>query len=225
MTSLGFDNITESTGSNGGYLRTPGIQMNATFVGLEYVFSEAWEGFDIKMLTSDGKVFNERTFGANIDKVYPKNKWADGKQVGMETKQEAFDRVNQEISTKIYHLASCFVDRDTLKSTVRNVKDLKDLIDKTNKAMAQGDTDKKVNFLTMWKNSPTKQKSNLILADRIKWVEPTRFSEAGTPLVATISLSKYQLENNMIEKYPYQGAGAPQTAETILGGAADDLPF
>lgn len=220
--SLGFDNIPDSTG---GYLREAGLQTEATFVALKYVFDANWEGFDIELLTGDGKQFRERTFGANPEKVFPKPKWEGSKQVGMETKEEAYDRVQSEISKKLLHLAAAFVDKVTLKEKVKNVKDLKDFIDKINKAL-EGNTDKKVNFLAIWKNSEQKQRSNLIIADRTQWIEATKYTETGTMMKPAISLTNYQLVNGLKEKYPYNGgAEVVDTDASVVGADSSDLPF
>jgi hypothetical protein len=223
MSNLGFDNIQEK----GGYLRQAGVNMDATFVALTYVANENWEGFDIELSTADGKMFRERTFGANIEKVFPKAKYQDGRQIGTETKQEAFERVQAELSKKLYHLAACFVRKDVLKEKVKSVRDLKDLVEKVNKAMAEAGTDRKINFLTMWKNSDIKQRSNLILADRIQWCEPTTYGSNGEVMNAKINFTQYQIANNMKEKYPYNANESGQTSDAIIGGsqAVDDLPF
>jgi hypothetical protein len=220
--SLGFDNIPVG----GGYLRQAGIQMAARFIALTYVANESWEGFDIELETAEGKLFRERTFGANIEKVFPKQKYQNGQAVGMETKQEAFERVQNDISKKLFYLASAFVTRNVLKEKVKNVKDLKDMVDKVNQALAEANLDQRVNFLTMWKNSDSKQRSNLILADRVQWIEATRYN-GETPMNAGISLTKYQLDNNMVEKYPYNGNNESTATESALLGSqgVDDLPF
>jgi hypothetical protein len=85
-----------------------------------------------------------------------------------------------------------------------------------------------VNFLTIWKNSESKKKSNLILADKTKWCEATQFDAQGRPLPASIKLTSYQLNNNVIEKYPYNSnAEANATSDAIVGSApaVADLPF
>jgi hypothetical protein len=223
---FGFDNITDNT-SNGGFLRNAGIQMNASFGALTYIFSENWEGFDIELMTEDGKTFRERTFAPNIDKVFPKNKYADGKMIGTETMQEAYDRVSKEINTKVFHLANVFVPKEDLQKGVKNASTFKEFIDKVNKVMAMHGTDKKVNFLTMWKNSETKRRSNLIIADKIKWIEETRFNADGSVAPAKIALSKYQMEKNMTEQFPYNANNeSTQTSSAIINnGGNDDLPF
>ena len=219
--SFGFDNVAEQ---KKGYLRQAGVQMNAKFVGLTYVANEQWEALDIELQTEDGKIFTERTFGPNIDKVFPKPKWAEGKQVGMETREEAYKRVENDISQKLFYLALCFTDSATLKEKVVGCRDLRELVAKVNGVIAQaGDaTAIPLNFLTIWKNSDTKQRSNLIIADRVRWVEPTKFDGEGKVMPATIKLSTYQANNNMVEKYPYNGNTAP--AATPQASTAD-LPF
>lgn len=219
MTGFNFDNFS----TEGGYLRQAGLQTNATFKGLVYVAENAWEGFDIKFQTSDGKEFRERTFGADINKVYPRNKYdKNGQLIGPETKQEAFDRTNEDIARKLWYLGTCFVQPDVLKPKLKGARDLKELVDKLNKAI-EGHTDKKVNFLTIWKNNDNKKRSVLILADKVRWCEPTRFN-GSEPLPAGIKLTKSQLEKNMEEKYPYNGNSTVTTDAPIINGG-EDLPF
>lgn len=217
--SFGFDNVAEQ---KKGYLRTAGIQMNARFVGLNYVANEQWEALDIELQTEDGKIFTERTFGPNIDKVFPKPKWENGKQVGMETREEAYKRVENDISQKLFYLALCFTDSATLKERVVGCRDLRELVQKVNSVIGNV-ADTPLNFLTIWKNSDAKQRSNLIIADRIKWVEPTKFDAEQKPMSAGIKLSSYQANNNMTEKYPYNGNTAPASAAPQASTA--DLPF
>ncbi len=223
--SLGFGNVPE-VGTTGSYLRSAGTQVGGKFKALTYVFTEAWEGFDIEMETADGKMFRERTFGADPEKVYPRAKYEKGVQVGMETKAEAFDRVQTEISTKIFQLASSFVPAETLRDACNTARDLKELVDKTNKLLSGTDTTIPVNFVTMWKNSDSKQKSNLIIADKVKWVEASKVNTDGTIAPANVRLSAYQQKNNTVEKYPYQGANSTVTSDAAVANAApDDLPF
>jgi hypothetical protein len=219
--SFGFDNIPERKG----YLRQAGLQLNATFIGLSYNATEAYEYFDIEFETEDGRMFRERTFGPNIDKVFPKAKYENGEQVGTETKQEAFDRLHEEISRKLYYLATCFVKPDALAG-IKGVSQLKTVIDKMNQAIA-GHTEKRVNFLTIWKNSPSKEKSNLIIADKVKWCEATKYDGEGKVLPATITLTSYQKNNCMVEQYPYNGSSneSVKTDAPIIAGGGDDLPF
>ena len=220
---LGFSSIPERTG----YLRQAGLQQNAKFVGLTYNATEDYEYFDIEFECADGKMFRERTFGANIEKVFPRTKWENGKQVGTETKQEAYDRTQDEISKKLFELASCFVTRGTLKEKVSSARDLRELVGKVNSVIGDPSGLPHVNFLTIWKNSDGKKKSNLILADKTKWCEATQFDGQGRPLPAAIKLTTYQLNNNVIEKYPYN-SNAEATAEgsLVVGEPAPtDLPF
>lgn len=219
---LGFDNIPEKKG----YLRQAGLHQDARFVGLIYTANEAWEGFDIEFETADGKLFRERTFGADINKVYPRTKWENGKQIGTETKQEAFDRTQEEISRKLFDLASCFVRKDVLKEKVRSASTLKELVDKVNGAIGSYDSLPRVNFLTIWKNSDSRKKSNLIIADKVKWCEPAQFDANSRVLPATIKLNNYQAANCVIEKYPYQSSESVSSTDTVVGGGtSDDLPF
>jgi len=216
---FGFSNVAEQ---KKGYLRAAGVQQNAKFVGLTYTANEQWEAMDIELQTEDGKVFTERTFGPNIEKVFPKAKWEGGKQVGTETKQEAFNRVSDEISAKLFHLAACFVDRETLKNGIKDCRDLKELVEKVNSVIkASGNAERSINFLTIWKNSEGKQRSNLIIADKVKWVEPTQFGAEGQIAPANIKLNAYQLNNCMVEKFPYNGQQAPAATTTAL----PDMPF
>ncbi len=211
--SFGFDQVSEK---KQGYLRTAGIQQNAKFVGLNYIANEQWEALDIELATADGKIFTERTFGPNIDKVFPKAKWEGGKQVGMETREEAYKRVEDEISQKLFYLGLCFTDSATLKAKVVGCRDLKELVAKVNAVItAAGVSDISLNFLTIWKNNDGKQRSNLIIADKVKWVEPTKFGAEGAVLPATIKLTSYQQNNNMVEKYPYNGQAAPVTSAAV----------
>lgn len=217
---MGFDfsNVAEQ---KKGYLRQAGVQQNAKFIGLTYTATEAWEGMDIELETEDGKVFTERTFGPNIDKVFPKAKWEAGKQIGTETKQEAFNRVSDEIAAKVFYLAACFVDKDVLKEKIRNCNGLKELVDRVNSVISTFGTERTVNFLTIWKNSESKQRSNLIIADKVRWIEPTEFNAEGAVKPATIKLTSYQLNNNMTEKFPYNGQQAP----AVAAPSTADLPF
>lgn len=218
--SFGFDNTTQGSEQKR-YLRQPGLQTNAKFIGLSYDATEQYEYFDIEIETADGRYFRERTFGPDPTKVYPKAIWKNGKQEGQETKEQAFERVKREINTKLFHLALCFTTKDELQERVRGINTLKEFVGAVNKAIGKPDTN--INFLTVWKNSDARQKSNLILAERIKWCEP--YAEGRE---ATIKLSKWQMENQLVEKYPYQAAGQANTTDTpvIVGeGAPDDLPF
>lgn len=217
---LGFSSIPERTG----YLRQAGLQMGAKFVALTYNATENYEYFDIEFECADGKMFRERTFGANPDKVFPRAKWQDGKQVGTETKEEAFERTQNEISKKLFDLASAFVAKDVLKDKVGTARDLRELVGKVNSAIGDPAGLPKVNFATIWKNSDPKQKSNLILADKTKWCEATQFDASGRPMPAGIKLTNYQMANCMQEKYPYNGGEAPATNDAMVT-TKDDLPF
>lgn len=220
--SFDFSNVADT---KKGYLRTAGLQQNAKFVALGYIANENWEGMDIEIQTEDGRTFTERTFGPNIDKVFPKPIWEKGKQVGMETKEQAYKRVEDEIAQKLFYLAICFSDRDTVISKVAGCPGLKELVEKVNDVIKDsGRADEvRLNFLTIWKNSDGKQRSNLIIADKVKWVEATAHNAEGATLPATIKLSTFQLNNNMVEKYPYNGQQAPATP--VATASTADLPF
>lgn len=219
--SFGFDNVKPSESKN--YLREAGVHENAKFLGLSYDATEQYEYFDIEIETADGRYFRERTFGPNKEKVYPKGIWQSGKQVGTETKDQAFERVQQEINTKLFYLALCFCPKDVLTEKVSKVKSLKELVDAVNKAI--GEPSNNINFLTIWKNSEAKQKSNLIIADKIKWCE--KHVEGRKP---SIQFSKWQITNNLVEKFPYVGTNTGASTETLIDenqpvGQVDDLPF
>jgi len=220
---LGFSGIPERTG----YLRQAGIQLNAKFLGLTYNATENYEYFDIEFECADGKLFRERTFGANIEKSFPRTKWEGGKQIGTETKQEAFDRTQEEISKKLFELASCFVSRNTLKEKVSSARDLRELVAKVNSVIGPVQGLPNVNFATIWKNSDGKKKSNLIIADKTTWCETTKYDSNSRPMPAAIKLTTYQLNNNVVEKYPYNSnaeanaSGSPIAVDIT----ADSLPF
>lgn len=220
---LGFSSIPERTG----YLRQAGLQQDARFVGLTYNATEAYEYFDIEFECADGKMFRERTFGANIEKSFPRGKWENGKLIGEETKQEAFDRTEDEISKKLFILGSCFVPRATLKDKVSSARDLKDLVSKVSKAIGDPVGLPHVNFCTIWKNSDGKKKSNLILADKITWAEATQYDSSGRVMPAKIKLSNFQQLNNTVEKYPYNSNNeSTVTSSAVIGHeAVSDLPF
>ena len=215
--SFGFDN-TNSGSDSVRHLRTPGLHTNAKFVGLTYDATEQYEYFDIEIETADGRHFRERTFGPDPNKVFPKAIWKNGKQEGTETNEQAFDRVKKDINTKLYHLALCFATKDELQESVKGISSLKEFVGAVNKVIGNPEN-RAINILTIWKNSDVRQKSNLILAERTKWCEP--FVEGKE---ATIKLSKWQIENQLVEKYPYNAAG---TSDQVLvsDNAADDLPF
>lgn len=206
------------------YLKTAGLHENAKLVNLVYTATEEWEGFDIEIVLSDGRFFKERTFGPSIDKVYVKGKWKSGVKVGEETKEEALERVEGEISDKIYYLVNCFVPKEDIDGKFSSVSNLKELVDAA-VGLISIPNETPINFLTIWKNSDTRQKSNMIIADRIRWCEP---HTEGKP--ATIRLSNYQLANQVVEKYPYRSDNESSGTDNALieGGdnqPADDLPF
>lgn len=217
--SYGFANINDSGKV---YLKEAGLHQNVKFLGLKYEANEAWEAFDIELETSDGRYFRERTFGADINKVYPKAKYVNGVKAGDETKDEAYERVKSEISKKLFHLACCYVSKDLIVEKAASVKSLKEFVELVAKLI--GEPTETINILTVWKNSDARQKSNLIIADKTKWCEP--YAE-GKP--ATIRLTKWQLENQTIEKYPYNG----NQDQSVGNGSAivdephsaDTLPF
>lgn len=221
--SYGFDNITEKERT---YLKQAGLHTNAKFLGLTYNATEAYEYFDIEIEAADGRYFRERTFGPDITKVYPKAIYEKGQKVGMETKEQAFERVQNEISTKLYNLAVCFESRDAVKDKIAIVGTLKELVEAVGKLIDPTVTT--INFLTIWKNSDTREKSNLIIAERIKWCEPFKADSQ-----ATIRLTPWQLANQTVEKYPYKGEnseaegsdGALVNSGIPADHAGDDLPF
>lgn len=207
------------------YLRVAGLQQNAKLVAVKYDAAEYGEYFDIELETADGATFKDRTFIPTAEKVFPKKKYSEGKEVGEETKEEAFKRAKGEIITKLFHLGLVFEDEATLRASI-TAPTWKELIAKFNKVITMSgkqDTTR-LNFLTVWKNNDNKKSSNLIIPDRTAWVEV--YTE-GKP--AGIKLSKWQLDNQMIEKYPYQAGGStPNTEDVISGEATDvasDLPF
>lgn len=222
MSGFGFNNVNPSTSKN--YLKEAGVHENAKFLGLSYDATEQYEYFDIEIETADGRYFKERTFGPNKEKVFPKDIWKGGVKIGTETKDQAYERVQNEINTKLFYLALCFVSKDELTEKVSKVKTFKELIDGVNKAISQPEGT--INFLTIWKNSEAKKKSNLIIADRIKWVE--KHVDGKKP---TIALSKWQITNNLIEKYPYVGNSSEEGSTATLVendqpvGEVTDLPF
>lgn len=221
---MGFDfgSIVEQKKS---YLRSAGLQQGATLVGLSYIANENWEGYDIELTTHDGKTFTERTFSPVLEKVYPKAIWgADGKQVGTETQPQALGRVQGEVATKLYYLALCFAEGDTIKSKVKSCEGMKEMVDKINSVIKSNSAWQsiKLNFLTIWKNSDKNSRSNLIIAEKVRWVEPTIFGVDGTTILpATISLTNWQETNAMTEKYPYNGNQVPAVATSVL----NDMPF
>lgn len=222
--SFGFENVNTSNTKN--YLKEAGMHENAKFLGLSYDATPEYEYFDIEIETTDGRYFRERTFGPNKEKVFPKDIWKDGKKVGTETKDQAFERVQQEINTKLFYLGLCFCDKSVLTEKVSKVRTLKELVDSVNKVIGEPSTT--INFLTIWKNSEAKKKSNLIIAERIKWCEAHTVGRKPA-----IQLSKYQIANNLVEKFPYNGANEGSTqasGETLINdeqpvGQVTDLPF
>lgn len=217
-----FDNIKENDSKQ--WLRRAGLHTNARFVSLTYTANEQWEAFDIELVTEKGETFRERTFGPTIDKVYPKDKWADGKKVGLETKEEALKRVQDEVAKKLFYLGTCFMSKDELVSKVGKAKTFKELVDGVSKAI--GETETTINFLTVWKNSDSRQKSNLIIAEKIKWCEPYDADKD-----VTIRLTKWQQDNQLVEKYPYTRQEEAQLGDDVLiaqdaeQALSDDLPF
>lgn len=222
MSGFGFNNVTPSTSKN--YLKEAGVHENAKFLGLSYDATEQYEYFDIEIETADGRYFKERTFGPNKEKVFPKDIWKGGVKIGTETKDQAYERVQNEINTKLFYLALCFASKDDLNEKVNKVKSFKELVDAVNKAIGQPEGT--INFLTIWKNSEAKKKSNLIIADRIKWVEKHIDGRK-----ASIQLSKWQITNNLVEKYPYVGNSSEEGSTATLVendqpvGEISDLPF
>lgn len=220
----GFEDIPE----NKRYLRTAGKHIKSRFVSLKYDATEEYEYFDIELETENGETFRERTFAPNIDKIFPKKKYKHRKVVGEETKEEALERVNKEISAKLFYLGKCFVEDAKLREAVAKASDFKELVDKLNKAInSTGNVDNPINFLTVWKNSDQKQRSTLIIPERTFWVEP--YVEGKSP---TIQFNPWQLENQMTEKYPFNGNGEVSSTDDAIVNASttavpidDDLPF
>lgn len=205
------------------YLRTAGLQQGARLVNLGYVANEKWEGIDIEMVTSEGKVFTERTFGPTLDKVFPKKLWQDGKEIGEETKEQALERVQGELAQKLFYLALCYTDADTIRNKVKECSGVKDMVDKIN-AVIKSNKDWatiELNILTIWKNSPSKQRSNLIIADKIKWVECAVVNPEGGYMPTKINLTAWQRTNGMKEEFPYNGNQSPAVSEVT----AASLPF
>ncbi len=222
-TKFGFGDINDTQKN---YLKEAGLHTNAKFLTLSYDATEDYEFFDIEIETNDGRYFRERTFGPNIEKVYPRNKYSNGKAVGMENKQEAYDRVVSEINMKLYWLALCFVDKETLVAKAGATNSLKETVEAINKLIAKA-TIVPINFLAIWRNSEGRQKSNLIIAEKVKWCEP--YVEGKS---ATIRLTPWQLQNCTIEKYPYKAEGDAPAGNAAFAGtpseyapAGDDLPF
>lgn len=222
--SYGFGNI--NTGSDKIYLKEAGLHINCKFIGLSYGATEEYEYFDFEAETPDGRYFRERTFGPDINKVYPKALYKGGQKIGEETRDQAFERVKSEINTKLFYLALCFVPKDVLSTKAASVKSFKELVDAVAK-LIDLPSDTKINMLTVWKNSDSRQKSNLIIAERVKWCEP--YTEGRT---AGIHLTKWQLDNQTVEKYPYRpdnSVDETNNSAIIDGGegvpATDQLPF
>lgn len=218
MSSYGFSNINETTGRV--YLKEAGLHQNVKFVGLKYEANESWEAFDIELETADGKYFRERTFGADINKVYPKPIYRNGVKEGEETKEEAYNRVRGDINKKLFYLAQCFVDKDTLINKAGSAQTLKELVETVSKLIGQ--PTETINILTIWKNSDVRQKSNLIIADKIKWCEP--YTEGKTP---SIKLTTWQANNQTVEKYPYKPEQSESEGGAILdeSSSTEKLPF
>lgn len=206
------------------YLDSAGLHKNAKFIDLSYDATEQYEYFDIELETEDGEKFRERTFGPNADKVFPRKKYEGGVAVGEETKEEAFKRSINEVSAKLFYLGAAFLNEDELKASVGKPQNLKDFVEKVNKAITlSGNRDTtRLNFLTVYKNSDAKQRTNVVIPDRTRWVE--KYAE-GAPV--GIKLNKWQQENLTTRKYTYQGnSEVANTNDTIVGDTVnDDLPF
>lgn len=216
--NLGFNNVVVPAQ----YLRKAGLHMGATLTSVSYNATETYEYIDIE-LDLEGKKFRERTFIPTADKVFPKKKYKEGVIVGEETKQEAYERSINEIVTKLFHLGATYLPEDELKASV-SASNWKELVEKFNKALnLSGKRDQKLNFLTVWKNNDTKRSSNLIVPEKTRWVEAYKEGEG-----AYIKLNSWQAENQLVEKYPYQGNATEAPAgDTVLSGttADSDLPF
>jgi len=219
--SFGFGNVKPD--ANKVWLKEAGVHENAKFLSISYDATEQYEYFDIEIETADGRYFRERTFGPSKEKVFPKDKYKNNKKIGTETKEEAYERVQQEINTKLFYLGTCFVDKDELIKRVNKVKSFKELVDAVKDAI--GTPTKTINFLTIWKNSDSKKKSNLIIADKVKWCEA--HTEGRKP---SIQFSKFHITNCLVEKYPYVASNESESNDSLIqqgepAGEVSDLPF
>lgn len=218
---LGFSGVNVSNSEKVSYLNKAGLHKDAVLVSVSYDATETYEYIDIE-LDVQGNKFRDRTFIPTEDRVFLKKKWAGGKEVGEETKEEAFKRSIQEIVNKLFYLGAAYSSEEELKNT-ENAKSWKELIAKLNKIIDDsGNKDQKLNILTVWKNNDTKKTSNLIIPVNTKWVEAS-----GETI--TIKLSKYQTDNLLVEKYPYVSNNAAPTGDSAINESTEDttgdLPF
>lgn len=217
-----FSNETEKKS----YLRTAGLHKGGIFKSLTYNAEPSYEYFDI-VLEVDGAEFRDRTFGTTVEKVFTRKVFEKGVPRD-ETKEEAFEREYKEKFFKVLYLVMCFTSEDAAKEAIGKFDGLKDLVEKANAIIAGNEAH--VNFLTIWRNSDSKQESRLVIADRVKWIEPVVTDAEGNPKEATLSLTKYQKDNMLVEKYPYNGGGSDNessnTSDTLIDEEVeDDLPF
>lgn len=218
-----FDFSNETEKKN--YLRTAGLHKNAIFKSLTYNAEPSYEYFDI-ILEVDGAEFRDRTFGTTLEKVFIRKVYEKG-MPREETKEEAYEREYKEKFFKVLYLVMCYVSEDEAKEAIGKFNGLKDLVEKANSIIQNNEI--KVNFLTIWRNSDSKQESRLVIADRVKWVEPVVTDAEGNPKEATLSLTKYQKDNMLVEKYPYNGGGedneSSNTSDTLINEEDEELPF
>lgn len=201
------------------YLRSAGVH-TGNFIALEYVNQDAaWEGFDITLLTTTGETYRDRTFGANKDKSFPKNKYEKGVVVGMETIEEAYQRVQDDIAKKLFYLTKCFVEPEVILNKLKGASDLRTVIEKLNQLLSGADTTGLVNFLTIWKNNKNKQSSTLITPPGL-WIEKATINADGSVAISNIKPTKYQIANNMTEEFPFRAAQVEASPEV-----AGDMPF
>lgn len=224
--SFGFENVNTKSGVN--YLRTPGLHKGGKFIELKYDASENWEYVDIVVEDANGAVLRDRSFGPDIKKVYPRQLWENGQPGRMETPEEAYQRNQSELSEKIFYIALAASGKTEaeLKAAVGTATDLKSFVDKVNAVMPPANETLPINFLTIWRNSDSKQRSNMAIPDGIRWVE-TAVKDSNGNIQSTIRLKAWQEQNQLKEKYPYNGDS--RSEETILGDntkpEGGDLPF
>lgn len=228
MTNYSFEDIQDS-GVRVNRVRTAGIHENGKFKSLEYVLAPdgSWEAFNIEVEDNAGAILSERTFGPNIDRIFPKRKYENNAVVGEETKEEAFNRIQKEISKKLFYLAVCFVDEKDLREEVKSASDLKSLVEKVASLIEKsGNKNNSINFLTVWKNNDNKKTSKMIFPENSKWVESTRLDPEGKVVPSIIQLTPYQRTQQSFEKYPFVGSTTQQVNESFgVDTSASDLPF
>lgn len=222
--SFGFENVSAKTGVN--YLRTPGLHKGGKFIELKYDADANYEWVDITLEDANGAMLRDRSFGPDIKKVYTRQLWENGQPGRMETVEEAYQRNQNELSEKIFHLALAVSGKTEteLKDAVKSASDLKSFVDKVNSVIPKAEEALPINFLTIWRNSDTKRKSNMAIPDGIRWVE-TAVKDAAGNIQSTIRLKAWQEQNQLEEKYPYNGNSGSE--DTIIEGdnSGNDLPF